>query len=235
MTSNCKAGDVGRIPVPAVVRFSLSVRPRGNHSCAPIVCDEGRTPIHHSDKPNDVFRSERIIQRPLRSIYQSCGQAEHLGRRSRSRRPAMKTVSATNTNSFAATMTVAAILGLAAGASTARAWDQQATDAGMSTEPSHRAAQGFAPRHTSSGAYAIAHSHQRAGGAGGDQRHLQLDGRLASDPRRQTGRPHGRPVFRRIARQAIAVVIHPSLTDCARRDRTCRCWRRSRGSSAYPD
>jgi hypothetical protein len=79
----------------------------------------------------------------------------------------MKTVSAAYTNSFAATMTVAAILGLAAGAKTARAWDQQATDAAMSTELSHRAAQGFVPRHSSSGAYASAHSDQRGGGSGG--------------------------------------------------------------------
>jgi hypothetical protein len=86
----------------------------------------------------------------------------------------MKTVSAAYTNSFAATMTVAAILGLAAGAKTAKAWDQQATDAAMSTELSHRAAQGFVPRHSSSGAYASAHSDQRGGGA---QRDVQLEGR----------------------------------------------------------
>jgi hypothetical protein len=79
----------------------------------------------------------------------------------------MKTVSAAYTNSFAATMTVAAILGLAAGAKTAKAWDQQATDAAMSTELSHRAAQGFVPRHSSSGAYASAHSDQRGDGSGG--------------------------------------------------------------------
>jgi hypothetical protein len=79
----------------------------------------------------------------------------------------MKTVSAAYTNSFAATMTVAAILGLAAGAKTAKAWDQQASDAAMSTELSHRAAQGFVPRHSSSGAYASAHSDQRGGGSGG--------------------------------------------------------------------
>jgi hypothetical protein len=79
----------------------------------------------------------------------------------------MKTVSAAYTNSFAATMTVAAILGLAAGAKTAKAWDQQATDAAMSTELSHRAAQGFVPRHSSSGAYASAHSDQRGVGSGG--------------------------------------------------------------------
>ena len=87
----------------------------------------------------------------------------------------MKTVSATHTNSFAATMTVAAILGLAAGAKTAKAWDQQATDAAMRTELSYREAQSLVPRHTSSGAYANAHSYQR--GAGGAQRDFQLEGR----------------------------------------------------------
>jgi hypothetical protein len=95
----------------------------------------------------------------------------------------MKTVSAATapaayTNSFAATVTVAAILGLAAGASTAKAWDQQATDAAMSTELSYRAAaRGFAPRHSSRGAYASAHSDQRGTGAGGAPRDFQLEGR----------------------------------------------------------
>jgi hypothetical protein len=85
------------------------------------------------------------------------------------------TVPAMYTNSFAATLTVAAILGLAAGASTAKAWDQQATDAGMSPELSHRAAQGVVPRHDSSGAHASAHSYQR--GADSAQRDFQLEGR----------------------------------------------------------
>jgi hypothetical protein len=84
------------------------------------------------------------------------------------------TVPAMYTNPFAATLTVAAILGLAAGASTARAWDQQATDAGMSPELSHRAAQG-ASRHDSSGAHASAHSYQRGGDSA--QRDFQLEGR----------------------------------------------------------
>jgi hypothetical protein len=89
--------------------------------------------------------------------------------------PSTATAPAAYTNSFAATLTVAAILGLAAGASTAKAWDQQASDAAMSTELSHRAAQGFVPRHASSGAYASAHSNRR--GAGGAQRDFQLEGR----------------------------------------------------------
>ena len=85
------------------------------------------------------------------------------------------TAPAAYTNSFAAVMTVAATLGLAAGASTAKAWDQQATDTAMSTELNYRAAQAVVPRRASSGAYASAHSNQN--GAGGAQRDFQLEGR----------------------------------------------------------
>jgi hypothetical protein len=86
----------------------------------------------------------------------------------------MKTTPA-YTNSIAATLTVAAILGLAAGAKTAKAWDQQASEAAMSSELSHRAAQVTAPRHAGTGAYASAHADQR--GSGGSQRGFQLEGR----------------------------------------------------------
>jgi len=64
------------------------------------------------------------------------------------------TAPATYTGSFAAALTVAAMLGLAAGAKTAKAWDRQATDA----------------------AYASAHSHSRGDGSGA-QRDFQLEGR----------------------------------------------------------
>jgi hypothetical protein len=80
-------------------------------------------------------------------------------------------------NTVSAALTVAAILGLAAGAKTAKAWDQQATDAAMSSELSHRAAQGLAPRHSWSGAYASAHSYQRGVGSGIGRRDFQLEGR----------------------------------------------------------
>jgi hypothetical protein len=88
----------------------------------------------------------------------------------------MKTTPA-YTNSVAATLTVAAILGLAAGAKTARAWDQQASEAAMSSEFSHRPAQAVAPRHIPSGAYASAHSDARGAGSGGTQRDVRLEGR----------------------------------------------------------
>jgi len=102
--------------------------------------------IDHLDAPNGVFRFERIIPRPFRSIFRSYGQAEHLSRRSGSRRPAMRdpftaTAPAAYTGSFAAALTVAAILGLTAGAKTARAWEQQVTDAEMSSKLSYRAVQ----------------------------------------------------------------------------------------------
>jgi hypothetical protein len=87
------------------------------------------------------------------------------------------TAPAAYTNSFAAAFTVAAMLGLAAGAKTANAWDRQATDAAMSTEINNRAAQGLAPRHDVSGAYASAHSHQRGADAGVARRDFQLEGR----------------------------------------------------------
>jgi hypothetical protein len=90
----------------------------------------------------------------------------------------MKTISTpTHTQSFAATMTVAAILGLAAGPSTARAWDRQATDAAMSGDLDHRATQTVAPPSAWSGARASAHSDAHAGASGGAQRDFQLEGR----------------------------------------------------------
>jgi hypothetical protein len=47
------------------------------------------------------------------------------------------TAPAAYTSSFAATLTVAAILGVAAGPNTARAWDRQVTDAAMSRGVQH--------------------------------------------------------------------------------------------------
>jgi hypothetical protein len=90
----------------------------------------------------------------------------------------MKTIpTATQTQSFAATMTIAAILGLAAGPTTARAWDRQASEAAMNSELSHRAAQAVAPRHAWSGAYDSAHSDARGTASGGAQRDFKVEGR----------------------------------------------------------
>ena len=73
------------------------------------------------------------------------------------------TAATTRTGSFAAALTVAAILAVAAGVKTAKAWDQQATDAQMSTELSYRALQGLNAPHTyPSGAYASANPRPRA-------------------------------------------------------------------------
>ena len=83
--------------------------------------------------------------------------------------------------SFAAVLAVAAMTVLA-GASTAKAWDQQATEAQMDNELNHRAAGGYAysadSRHLS-GAYASAHSPApiRDFGAAFPQRDYQLGGR----------------------------------------------------------
>jgi hypothetical protein len=69
---------------------------------------------------------------------------------------------ATHAGSAAAALTLAAVIALMAGAKTAKAWDQQATDDQMSYELSYRALQaGNAPRHTPSGAYASANPHLR--------------------------------------------------------------------------
>jgi hypothetical protein len=91
--------------------------------------------------------------------------------------PFTATAPAAYSGSVAATLTVAAILGLAAGAKTAKAWDQQATEAAMSTEISHRAAPNFVPRRSWFGAYASARSHQGGVDSGGAQRDFQLEGR----------------------------------------------------------
>ena len=91
--------------------------------------------------------------------------------------PFTATVPAAYSGSFAATLTVAAILGLAAGAKTAKAWDQQATEAAMSTEISHRAAPNFVPRRSWFGAHASARSDERGGSSAGAQRDFQLEGR----------------------------------------------------------
>jgi len=67
---------------------------------------------------------------------------------------------------LAAALTVAAVIALMVGAKTAKAWDQQATEAQMSTELSYRALQGVVPQHYSPGAYASANPRERALGGG---------------------------------------------------------------------
>jgi hypothetical protein len=83
--------------------------------------------------------------------------------------------------SFAAMLAVAAMTVLA-GANTAKAWDQQATEAQMDNEINHHVAGGYAyaasSRHVS-GAYASAHApaHIRGFGVAGPQRDFQMGGR----------------------------------------------------------
>jgi hypothetical protein len=68
----------------------------------------------------------------------------------------------THAGSFTAAVTLAAMIGLMAGAKTAKAWDQQATGEQMNYELSYRALQGGnAPRQYPSGAYASANPHPR--------------------------------------------------------------------------
>ena len=83
--------------------------------------------------------------------------------------------------SFTAALAIAAMTVLA-GANTAKAWDQQATEAQMDNEINHRAADGYAysagSRHLS-GAYAGTHSpaHIRGFDVAVPQRDFQLGGR----------------------------------------------------------
>jgi uncharacterized membrane protein len=70
------------------------------------------------------------------------------------------TARGTRAGSFAA-LTLAAVLALMAGAKTAKAWDQQATDAQMSTELSYRVVHGQTVDRNASGPYASANSHRR--------------------------------------------------------------------------
>ena len=64
--------------------------------------------------------------------------------------------------SFTATLTLAAVIAVMAGAKSAKAWDQQATGEQMSYELSYRALQASnAPRHIPSGAYASANPQPR--------------------------------------------------------------------------
>jgi hypothetical protein len=87
----------------------------------------------------------------------------------------------TRAQSFASIVAIAAMAVLA-GANTAKAWDQQATEAQMDNEDNYRAAGGYAyspsSRHRS-GAYARAHSPAHIRGFGGavPQRDFQLGGR----------------------------------------------------------
>jgi hypothetical protein len=89
--------------------------------------------------------------------------------------PARKTLA----RSFTAVLAVAAMTAVTAGISTARAWDQQATEAQMDNELNQRAAGGYS-RHLS-GAYDSAYSPAHARGNGGAvptfQRDFQLEGR----------------------------------------------------------
>jgi hypothetical protein len=89
--------------------------------------------------------------------------------------------------SFTAVLALAAMTAVTAGMSTARAWDQQATEAQMDNELNHQATGGYA-RHLSrgyaphpSGPYASAHSPAHFRGIGGavptQQRDFQLEGR----------------------------------------------------------
>ena len=75
----------------------------------------------------------------------------------------LRTIAArrTHAGSFAA-LTLAATIALTAGATTAKAWDQQATGDQMNYELSYRVLQGGnASRHYPSGAYASANPHPR--------------------------------------------------------------------------
>ena len=72
--------------------------------------------------------------------------------------------------SFTVMLALAAMTAVTAGVSTARAWDQQATEAQMDNELNHQATGGYA-RHLSggyarhpSGPYASAHPHARSSG-----------------------------------------------------------------------
>jgi hypothetical protein len=66
----------------------------------------------------------------------------------------------THAGSFAAALTLAAMIALMAGAKTAKAWDQQATGEQMNYELSYRVLQGGnAVRQHPSGAYASANPH----------------------------------------------------------------------------
>jgi hypothetical protein len=114
------------------------------------------------------------------------GQAQRLGRDQIQRRPNMNklitaTARKTPARSFTAVLAVAAMTVLA-GANTAKAWDQQATEAQMDNELNYRAAGGYAyaasSRHRS-GAYASAHSpaHIRGFGVAAPQRDFQMGGR----------------------------------------------------------
>jgi hypothetical protein len=73
------------------------------------------------------------------------------------------TARGTRTASFAAALTIAAIIASMTGAKTAKAWDQQATEAQMSTELSHHATGGhdLVPLDYPSGAYASVDSYHR--------------------------------------------------------------------------
>jgi hypothetical protein len=83
--------------------------------------------------------------------------------------------------SFAAALTIAAIIASMTGAKTAKAWDQQATEAQMSAELSYRATGGhdLVPLDYPSGPYASAEAYRHGHRFGGwvPQHDFQLEGR----------------------------------------------------------
>jgi len=81
--------------------------------------------------------------------------------------------------SFTAMLAVAAVTTVMAGVTTAKAWDQQATEAQMDNELNHGGYGYSATSRHLSGPYASAHSpaHIRSFGAAAPQRDFQLEGR----------------------------------------------------------
>ena len=82
--------------------------------------------------------------------------------------------------SFAAALTIAAIIASMVGAKTAKAWDQQATEAQMSAELSYRAGgHDLVPVDHVTGAYASANAYHRGfrSGVAGPLPDFQLEGR----------------------------------------------------------
>jgi hypothetical protein len=92
------------------------------------------------------------------------------------------TVGENRAGSFTATLMLAAVIAVMAGAKTAKAWDQQATEDEMNSELVYRPAPGHgAPvlHQVPSGAFARANSHEHGFGSGVaiPQHDFQLEGR----------------------------------------------------------
>lgn len=94
-------------------------------------------------------------------------------------KPITATARTTLGRSFTAMLAVAAMTAVMAGVNTAKAWDQQATEAQMDNELNYGAYGYSANSRHLSGAYASAHSpaHIRGFGAAAPQRDFQLEGR----------------------------------------------------------